>query len=320
MSISLVKKEFPFPDITLKLSGISIANFRTGIRVEPLGIVLDSGLHFDTQFKCIFITHTHLDHINNLYSNLLGNEIKPLLIVPKSISKALVETLNKQHQLSVNPDGKKDKRGKTRFFPFNKYKLYKLDTKPIDIKIKTKFRITPFKMDHTVPTLGYGISKITKKLNPEYKGLSQEEYKKLAHNGVNLNIEKIKNYILFCGDTSSLVLDILPFDEYPIVIIESTFLYDEHYKEAAKRKHLHINDLIPFIKANEKTKFVLIHFSARYKNEEILKFFEDLNIENIIPFVQKKEFKRKKEKNYLFFIAIFLIFFYFFCKYLFNIL
>lgn len=275
----LVRKEFQLPDINIILTGKSIANYRTGIRVEPFNFLLDAGLHFETQPKVILVTHTHLDHVNNLYSNLLGNEGKPLLFVPKTVSKSIISTLNQQHQLSVNPDGKK------KFKPFNKYVLNELEDLPVDIRVKSKFRITPYQMDHTVPTLGYGISKIDKKLNPKYAGLSQDELKNLAQNRVQLSIENIKNYILFCGDTSSFVLDLLPFDQYNIVIIESTFLYEEHLEEASKRKHLHINQLLPYIQSNPDTKFVLIHFSKRYKNEEIIKFFSDINLENIVPFV-----------------------------------
>ena len=62
----------------------------------------------------------------------------------------------------------------------------------------------------------------------------------------------------------------------------STFLYPEHYEEADSRKHLHFDDLKPHFVKNPETEFVLIHFSCRYKKEEIIVFSEENSFPNVI--------------------------------------
>jgi hypothetical protein len=52
---------------------------------------------------------------------------------------------------------------------------------------------------------------------------------------------------------------------------------------------VHWEELLPFVKANPSTLFVLIHFSLRYKDTEILEFFQrqvdEHNIRNIKPWL-----------------------------------
>jgi ribonuclease Z len=78
----------------------------------------------------------------------------------------------------------------------------------------------------------------------------------------------------FICDTSIEILVTFPrIVTFPIVIIECTFLYPEERENARETKHIHWEDLRPYVVANPNTIFVLIHFSLRYKEEEIIQFF-----------------------------------------------
>ena len=72
--------------------------------------------------------------------------------------------------------------------------------------------------------------------------------------------------LLFISDTGKSILGTLPFNNYPIVIIECTFLEEEHYEEAEKRKHLHWKDLYPIIQTNPETTFILGHLVVYMMN------------------------------------------------------
>ena len=255
------------------ITGYSRSAVRTGLYLEAFDIMMDAGLYFDRQPKLVLVTHGHLDHINNLYSTLLDNIKKPTVLVPPKTKHHIINYIDAMHSVSINRKGK-----------FDKYKMIEL-MRPSIFQLSKKFKIIPYMMDHRVDTIGYGIVIMDKKLNPEYIGLQQEELNEIRKSGKELSIINEKPFILFCGDTSSMILETLPFAEYKYVIIECTFLEPEHYHEALSRKHLHFLDLENFIKTNTETTFVLIHFSRRYKDEYIKDFFEKKNLTNVIPFI-----------------------------------
>ena len=126
-------------------------------------------------------------------------------------------------------------------------------------------------LDHEVETFGYGISEIRNKLLEIYKNKSQDELIELKKTN-NITEEKIYPIIFFCGDTSKKSLEHLPFDTYPVFIIESTFFNIDHINDADNKKHLHINYLIPYFEKYTEVTFILIHFSCKYKLEEIKNF------------------------------------------------
>jgi ribonuclease Z len=93
---------------------------------------------------------------------------------------------------------------------------------------------------------------------------------------------------MFCYicDTSIAILSTYPqIFNYPIIIIECTFLYPDERENAVATKHIHWEELLPYVIQYSNIIFVLIHFSLRYKDAEILEFFniqKDIhNISNI---------------------------------------
>jgi len=81
----------------------------------------------------------------------------------------------------------------------------------------------------------------------------------------------------FLGDTTHKVFETSPeILEYPVVIVECTFLLDEHVSAAEPSGHMHWKFLSEIAGKHKKTTFVLIHWSMRYKVEDIRKFFNDL--------------------------------------------
>ena len=73
--------------------------------------------------------------------------------------------------------------------------------------------------------------------------------------------------------------------QYPIIITECTFLLPEDKFRADKELHIHWDDLKKIIIEHPENKFVLIHFSKRYKSEFLKEFFSKIDIPNIIPWI-----------------------------------
>ena len=259
-----------------ELIGYSRGAFGTGLMINPLKIFLDAGMRSQFEPNLILVTHGHSDHICELYNILIGNSKKNMvpIITPPNITGMIASHINSHNSLS-------------RGFPckYNKCDIIGLsNTHRLIIQGKT-IELEPFQMDHGVDTIGFGISEIRERLKPEFIGREKElgELKKT----VKITEEKCVPMFLFCGDTGNSVLDKLPFDKYPTVIIESTFFAPEHIDESRERKHLHITDLEPYFVKNNSTHFILIHFSNRYELDALKKY---------------QEIYEKKYKNIKFFL------------------
>jgi ribonuclease Z len=271
------KHKINFENCDYTITGWSKSGVRTGLYLEEFDILLDAGLYFDRKPKLILVTHGHLDHINNLYSNLLDNIKKSIVMVPSPSYNLIRNYLNAQHSVSLHKK-----------CIFNRYKMIGLEN-DYTINLSKKFKIIAYAMDHSVPTIGYGINIISKKLNPNYINKSKSELIEIKKSGKMVDIINEKGFILFCGDTSSKILNDLPFYKYKYVIIECTFLVDDHYIEAYKRKHLHYLELKPFFEKYTETNFILIHFSKRYKDSFVKRFFDKMNHPNVTPFLSANE-------------------------------
>ena len=139
-------------------------------------------------------------------------------------------------------------------------------------------------------------------MKSEYKDLPRDEIIALRKKGVEIT-ENAKHYLFaFLGDTTHRVFDMnTELLNYPVIIVECTFLYDEHLPgnherfnyhlilklDAEKSKHAHWNNLRPIIEKNKQCIFVLIHFSLRYTDQQVLDFFEKMpeKLENVVVFV-----------------------------------
>jgi len=287
---------------------------------------LESDFHPDDIFithlhndHAYFVAKTLIDNENNPRIFVSSEQRKRLLKGGiEGVSEKLAVLLRNDihssfHATTLNPTPK----------IHNKYRITELAPGGVlDTKINTKpCRIRGFWCDHSVPTIGYGFSELREKLKPEftelkdeYKDLSNKELKALKKKGIevlkisNADITKLRKdgieimeeqeYPLFCflGDTTHRVFyksrtnEYLPeLEKYPNIFVESTYLYDEHIKEAHSTQHMHWNELRRYIMDHPDINFIVYHFSLRYKAEEIISFFEKEvkkhGIKNIKPWI-----------------------------------
>lgn len=144
--------------------------------------------------------------------------------------------------------------------------------------------------DHSVPTISFGFGLVKQKLKAEFVGTAGKEIARLRKEGVTVTEEVVEKKFTFICDTSILVLEQQPeIFLYPVVIIECTFLYPDEIQNSLDTKHIHWQQLLPFVKANPRVLFVLIHFSLRYRDAEIKAFFDEQctkhDITNIKPWL-----------------------------------
>lgn len=140
-----------------------------------------------------------------------------------------------------------------------------------------------FRCDHTVPCLGYLFSAVTHRLRPEYRALAGPELRALREErGVQIAGPVETPVFAFLGDTTAATLAAPPpwlaREDSPVrvVITECSFLREEHRAQADKTKHTIWADLEKVVRRWPRTVFVLTHFSLRYSDEEVRRFFEEM--------------------------------------------
>ena len=96
---------------------------------------------------------------------------------------------------------------------------------------------------------------------------------------------KIPVIVYLCDTTIQCFEDYPELVFYNNVMCECTFFRDGEEELAKQSKHIHWSELKPIVLANPRTKFILIHFSMRYSNNDIKEFFDGENLSNIEPWL-----------------------------------
>ena len=262
------------------LQGASRAAASTAFCVEELNWFFDVGaLPGSHRPDHVFITHTHSDHIFQL-PYVRSRRKQPDFYLPFHAVEPVEHYLNAAQQLTDNAS----------LVPGHSFeKAYTLHgVKPGDeLRPKKGFVVKVVGCEHTVPCVGYLVYEERHKLKSEFAGLPGHELAELRKKGVQFTKALRKPLFAYLGDTTPKVFEDHPeILEMPLVITECTFLDAQEHKEQADRtKHTLWADLEPLVTHHPETFFVLIHFSHRYKNHEIKKFFEEQALENVLPWV-----------------------------------
>lgn len=264
---------------SLTLHGHSRGANRTGLIIPELKLYLDAGVQNGMKADYVFLTHGHSDHCHGLNMIMADFDLSKdkekhevNVLAPEEIVKFLKDELNSFYAVTrVKYD---DREQPIEGVKGGDKKVIKLNNR--------NYLVEVFKCDHSVPTVGFGLSEERTKLKKEYLGLKGKEIKELKDKGVEITETIYMPLFVFLGDTTTKVLDNYPqLVKYPNVIIECNFYDEEHIETSIFKQHVHWKFLKPYVIANPNTKFILIHFSLQYKMEDILKFFQEENLKNI---------------------------------------
>jgi ribonuclease Z len=266
------------------LIGYSVAARNTGFYIPELRIALDCGVPNDHTPEHIFITHGHLDHCNCVPSTIMDTgKVCPNIYAHKFFSENLKNFIHYAYVLSKNNPNPKI---------HHKYTLNSLDyDDEIFITVcKRKWKVKVIKCFHNVPCVGYGFYECRTKLKPEFVGLEQRKIEEIKNSGVEITYSIEVPQFCFLGDTNEFVLSNPILKDFKTIMLECSFLYDEHIKEAEDHRHIHWTKISKFIQDNPEITFVLYHFSFRYTNEEIAEFFNKVQCPVEIDGVMKNQY------------------------------
>jgi ribonuclease Z len=290
--------KFKFNNYTIY--GFSWAARKTGFYIPEMRIMLDCGVPNDFSPEHIFITHGHGDHCFYLPQTIIDTgDVKPNIYIHTKDKEAIYQYIHSAYFLSTrNPKPK----------IHNKYKLISCDENTkISIKINDKiWKIDIIKCFHTVPCIGYGFNEIRTCLKPEIIQILNDHIKSYDISKMNENqIQKLKTqkiielkkggmiindeyeYAHFCyiGDTNEYILKNPILNKFKLIMIECTFIDNDHFKEAQNNRHMHWNHLKPYINSHPEMTFILYHFSFRYDKLYIKNFFINENIKNVFAWI-----------------------------------
>jgi ribonuclease Z len=271
------------------LRGFSRAGLRTCILCDEFNVCFDMGYSNDRAFSYDnkLISHGHCDHIGGLHFDHCARRLFKItkerqLIMPYQCIKPFKMMATAVSEMNSGRSGE-------HMTIFNELLLTNIvesescidyycgligKTKPI-----SEYVVKAFLMDHKIKSYGYIIYRMSKKLKPEFHGLTKNEIIKIKKEigEEHLTEQTLTPLLGYTGDTT--IHGVLRNPEFltvPLLIMECTGFSPEDKEDCLIGKHIHFDDIIENKHYFENEKIVLFHFSQKYgKIEELDDFIKD---------------------------------------------
>jgi len=151
------------------------------------------------------------------------------------------------------------------------------------ITLSREHRVAVFLTKHTVPSVGYVVYDVRRKLKPEFHGLKGDQIRDLRLQGTEVAAETLTPILCFTGDTSPPGLDAHP-DVYrsEVLMTEMTFFRPDHRKEKIhKFGHMHLDDFLERADKFQNELIILAHLSTRTHESEARRRLEQMLPESL---------------------------------------
>lgn len=251
------------------ITAFSISALSTYVMIPELSSVFDLGECpvAAVPLERVFISHAHGDHARCLLRHeslrrLLGMN-PATYYIPAQSHEGFLELSRAWKTLErVNPN---------RFEYPHFHPMREGDVVWLHRQLAAK----AFRVNHTLPSLGYTLFDVRKKLKPEFHGRPGPELARLRKEGVSFEEELWLPRLTYIGDST---IETLYREQHigqsRILIIELTFLMDDDRELARRRGHTHLLDLADFLRecpdVLQNRHIVLKHFSMRYDRRFIV--------------------------------------------------
>ena len=276
-------KTWTMPGSGLTLTGYSRANDKTFFVVPELRCGLDAGLAEGRQPEHVFLTHAHLDHAKDL-DYLAVREGGVDVYAPAEAVPFVSAYLRAATELNQAAP----------FDPALAARTTLHGVRPGDdlpFGKRGRFRVRVVECVHKVPCVGYCFAEVRTALLPELEErrstLPPAEFGALVAGrrkaGLAVDREVRRPLFAYLGDTDPVVFAANPWlFEYPVIVTECTYLDDAQLERAKRVGHTVWSQLRPVVADHPEILFVLIHFSLRHGEAEIVDFFARESLPNVL--------------------------------------
>jgi len=244
----------------LRIEGWSRAGDDSWFRVHPPGLALDVG-RGAVQLagaQDVFLSHGHLDHAMGIPFVLSQRSLHRLVHTRVFCPAEIVEPLGAFIAAAERME-------------HARYRYELLPLVPGDrVEVGRGLHMEAFATDHVVPTLGYHLWRSRRYLAPAFTRRSREELIRLRERGVDTSEVAEDLWLSYCADTGPAIFDREPriFDS-KVLLMECTFLGEEHRDKGERFKHLHLGDIALYKDRFRNEAIVLHHLSRRFRVEDL---------------------------------------------------
>lgn len=257
-------REVPLP--TLDINGetvraVSVGGLETCIELPAWKLCFDIGRcpPTATRLERVLFTHSHTDHMGGVVHHCATRDLMgmrpPEYVVPAEVHDAFDDMFDTWRRLDRSElpcrvraarPGDRIELGHGRF-------------------------AQAFRVYHRVPSLGYALGQVRRKLRPDLAGASRAEIIRLRQAGEAVDMPEEHIEVAFCGDT---LIDVVDREEAVrtarLLILEVTFLDDRVSVDKARSKgHVHLDEVIERADLFENEALLFTHVSQRYSNAQM---------------------------------------------------
>jgi ribonuclease Z len=206
----------------------------------------------------VFLSHGHLDHALGLPFVLSQRSLHRLAHTRVFCPAATAEPLRALIAAAERLEGAA-------------YRYELLPLTPADrVEVGKGLAVEAFATDHVVPSLGFHLWRGRRRLAADFAGLSPPELIALRERGVETS-EVIEDlWLTYCGDTGPGIFEREPrLFGARVLMLECTFLGEEHQEHGERFKHLHLGDIARWAGEFRNEALVLHHLSRRFRVEDL---------------------------------------------------
>lgn len=245
----------------LHIEGRSWAGDETWFRVHPPGIALDVGRGTQHLAGCenIFLSHGHLDHALGvpfvLSQRTLHQSAATRVFCPPTLAAplgALIAAAAAMEEVEYD------------------YQIVPL--RPGDrVELRKNMVIEAFATDHVVPSLGYHLLRLKRRLVSELRGVGPAELVELKKEGKSIEEVEERVWLSYLGDTGPGIFEAEPgLFSSRVLLMECTFLEPGRADKGRLYGHMHFEDLVELQEQFQNEAIVLHHLSRRHRKKDLV--------------------------------------------------